>query len=461
MRPEAARPDASTRYQPPASDHYTPNRISRPSPDAMSGARPGNSDARRPSNATTNDVRNPSSTSAGRPSAASVDANRRPGLEPRRPNADAPMASTRYRPTDTVAGNAVGRPTARPATTAGSAVARPIAAASTAVVAPIAPRLTAPVSITSGAVAHASSSSWCNNSCWNSCHHSTWCGFWDPWGCGNSCGCGWSFGFAFGGCGWGFSLCSPCWYGSQCGYWNNCYSDAYWCSWAHPYYGGYWWYPSGYYCPTYYGVPSGVYVEGEPAPAPAPGEPVVAGGGVVGSARAIDVGPDANSLASGLAVKYVELGDFYFKANRFHDAAEAYGKARSYAPNDASVHFVLADAVFADGDYAYAAFLINEGLRLDPAMASANTDKRTFYSDASVFETQMAALDAHLAKTPYDAQAHFVRGYNLCFSGKRDEAIAAFRRVLEIAPEHHGAQAFLAALTPHEDKGGDKGHKDD
>lgn len=361
------------------------------------------------------------------------------------------MASTRYRPSDTVANGA--RPATAPAPAASARpVARPSASpAGTAVATAGAPRLTAAVPMTSGAVATASvaSGGWCHTSSW--CHGSTWCGYWDPWCCSSSWGgCGsWCVGFGFSTCGWGISLWSPYWYG-RCCYWDSCYSDAYWCSWSNPCY--YWWYPTTTYCPTYLYVPSTVYVE----EAPPATERIVAGGGVVGSARAFDVGPDASSLASGLAAKYVELGDFYFRANRFRDAAEAYGKARSYAPNDASVHFVLADAVFADGDYNYAAFLINEGLRLDPAMASAKTDKRTFYSDVKLFEAQMAALDAHLAKSPYDTQAHFVRGYNLCFSDRRVDAVIAFRRVLEIAPEHRGAQTFLAAL-----EGGDRADKTD
>jgi hypothetical protein len=259
--------------------------------------------------------------------------------------------------------------------------------------------------------------------------------------------------------GWSLSLWYPFWYGCN-SYWGHCYGDTCWSYWAQPCYGGYWWYPSSTYCPSYLYVPSTVYVTEAPAPveAPAKTEVVAAGGGVVGEARAADGGPGTDHLARNLAAKYVELGDFYFKANRFRDAAEAYGKARSYAPNDASVHFVLADAVFAEGDYHYAAFLISEGLRLDPALASSETDKRTFYADATVFETQMAALDAYLAKAPYDASAHFLRGYNLRFSGQPVAALAAFRRVLEIEPEHRGARTFVTALeAPRGDTGSDAG----
>jgi tetratricopeptide (TPR) repeat protein len=226
---------------------------------------------------------------------------------------------------------------------------------------------------------------------------------------------------------------------------------------------GYWWYPETVYCPTYLTVPSTVVViddregpDGElvsaPAPAPAGGvvrETIVAGGGIVGTARISDRPADATTeaMAIALAVKYVELGDFYFRADRFADAVEAYGKARSYAPDDASVHFVLADAAFANGDYHYAAFLIAEALRLDPSLAAADTDKRTFYTDAKVFDAQLLALDAYLEKKPYDAQAHLVRGYNLRFSAQPAAAQAAFRRVLEIAPDNRAAQTFLGAMA--------------
>ena len=45
-------------------------------------------------------------------------------------------------------------------------------------------------------------------------------------------------------------------------------------------------------------------------------------------------------------------------------------------------------------------------------------------------------FDSYLAKQPYDAMAHLVRGYNLRFSGQPAEATKAFERLLEIDPDH-------------------------
>jgi hypothetical protein len=289
-------------------------------------------------------------------------------------------------------------------------------------------------------------------------HSSYWHGYWDPchdtWGhCGS-----WLHGSYCGSFGWGLSFYYPFW-SCRSLWWNQCYHDTLWCSWSNPYCAStsYWWYPGSAYCPTYLYVPSTIVVRetypAEVAPAGASSEVVVAGGGVVGSARSVDAGPGTEGLAQSLAVKYVELGDFYFRAGRYDDAAEAYGKARSYAPDDATVHFVLADAVFAGGGWHYAAFLIAEGLRLEPALASATTDKRTFYGNAAEFDAQMAALGSYLDKNPYDAQAFVVRGYNLAFSKRPADALVAFERVLSIDPENRTAQTFMQALRPASEKG--------
>ena len=150
-----------------------------------------------------------------------------------------------------------------------------------------------------------------------------------------------------------------------------------------------------------------------------------------------------------MAQKYVELGDFYFRGGRYDEAADAYARARTYAPADAGVHLVLADASFATGDYHFAAFLIKEALRLDPALAAVKFDKRTLYGDAKQFEAQMLELDRYLAEHPFDAMAHLVQGYNLLFSDRALSSVASFRRVLEISPGDAAAERFLVALeTP-------------
>lgn len=277
---------------------------------------------------------------------------------------------------------------------------------------------------------------------------------WSNW---NSC---WSLGVGSWGFGWCNTLSPVCWtfgaltpyYAWRTSYWNNCYTSAYWNSWsvANALPSNYWWYPTNTYCPTYLYVPSSVVVYDDPyvdSGSSAGPSSIVIGGSIVDRARDMTSDEDeASASPVGLATKYVELGDYYFRLSRFEEAAEAYSKARHHAPKDASVHFVAADAAFANGDYHYAAFLISEGVRLDAGIVTADVDKRTMYGNPVEFEAQLAALQAHCKEKPYDAWAQLVLAYNLRFSGENERALAAFARVLELDPGNQAAQAFAAHL---------------
>jgi tetratricopeptide (TPR) repeat protein len=289
---------------------------------------------------------------------------------------------------------------------------------------------------------------------------SLWSGYWgygySPCWTNNNYGYSrWGFG-SWGFCNWGFD--PFCWnvgvlspYNAfRSNYWNNCYRNCYWSTFSIPNAlpSSYWWYPTTSYCPTYLSVPSSVVVEAEL-------DPVDDGYSIVNTARSAAAGGSADasvpapaSTAEILAAQYIELGDFYLKNDRFEAATEAYAKARNHVPNDASIHFVLADAVFATGDYHYAAFLIAEAVRLDPAMVTADVDKRTFYSDKKLFEAQLEQLQNYCTTKPYDAWAQLVMAYNLRFSDRPTRSIAAFRRVLELDKGNPTAATFLADLVP-------------
>ncbi|MCA8940917.1 MAG: tetratricopeptide repeat protein [Planctomycetes bacterium] len=154
----------------------------------------------------------------------------------------------------------------------------------------------------------------------------------------------------------------------------------------------------------------------------------------------------AESLAD-VTARHLSLGDFYFEEGRYDEAAESYFRALAYAPDDGSIHFVIADALFAQGDYHFAAHMIQKGLQLDPTLVNATTDKREFYGDPKAFDAQLATLRKYLTEKPYDAAAHAVLGYNLWFSGDRAAARNAFERVREIDPANPIATAFLDDLA--------------
>lgn len=228
------------------------------------------------------------------------------------------------------------------------------------------------------------------------------------------------------------------------GYWGSYYADYWYHHYRyHPYRFLYWWCPDYYY----YQVPVFVYPLDSVA---------VYGDTVVEPADTADTKEEAPTVESIIA-NHVKLGDFYFREGKYDKAAESYLRALAYAPEDASIHFILADALFGMGDYHYAAFIISKALRLDPEMAKAAADKRDFYRDPKEFAKQLETLRKYINKKPYDSAAHLVMGYNLYFSGEPALAKKAFERVLEVSPDNQAARLFLEAMdTPDPEPGAHK-----
>lgn len=259
--------------------------------------------------------------------------------------------------------------------------------------------------------------------------------------------------------------------GHHYNYWHNYYArDPYYCNyyvgWGHHNYHysnhfyhplnyGAWWYPDSYT----YRPPTYIYVNDQGDYSPYPSTVVVTSTDT--TPETVSMKPAKESTET-LIARHVTLGDFYFKEGRYRESAESYLRAIAYAPEDAGLHFVLADSLFGMGDYHYAAFIIKKALGLDPAMVFAEADKREFYKDPKDFEKQMADLEKYVADKPFDEAALLVLAYNLKFSKQTEKATRTFEKILELSPENETAKMFLEALkAPAESgvdgKGTDKG----
>jgi len=225
---------------------------------------------------------------------------------------------------------------------------------------------------------------------------------WAPWGFwwsgGRTC-----FGFS-----WWWDCWSPSWSWSWCSYygwwypyWYACYRP-YYCSWPS-------YYSTVVYRTVYEEVPvyETVYVD--------PAEPV--GEAVAPAAPVVD----RQSLASD---RYLTLGDQAFREGRYTDAVQFYAKAVQFAPGEGALHLVLADALFAAGDYHYAAYSIRKALELDPALAEAVVDKHAFYADPAEFDRQLAVLELYLHDHPTDRDARLVLALNYLLGMRAPDAVA-------------------------------------
>ena len=236
---------------------------------------------------------------------------------------------------------------------------------------------------------------------WNNC-----CYWWPNWGWGWTWGSGWgTFGF-----GWAYhpNWCYP---GYQ--YWG--------CS---P-----WWYTSVIYVDDY-SPPAQQVVVHEYAPAPeaapeaAPAGEVQRGEAAVGG----NLPPEKRdpALAQALArtaQQYVALGDLAFSERRYGDAVSHYAKAIEYAPGDGVLYMLLGDALFATGDYHYAATAIRKALELEPRLVDTIVDKHTVYSNPQDFEKQLGYLEGFLKDNFLDEDARLVLGSNYLFGNKPHQAL--------------------------------------
>lgn len=118
------------------------------------------------------------------------------------------------------------------------------------------------------------------------------------------------------------------------------------------------------------------------------------------------------------------LGYSYYRLGRFQDAIEQYKKSLKGNPSDAETYYNLAVAYFDNALYLEAAEAFEKAFQLNPKDSSAALGKAQ-------------AMDA--------AVNHYMEeGSSAYLNGDYQKAIAAWKKVLAVQPDHAEAKAFLA-----------------
>ena len=221
---------------------------------------------------------------------------------------------------------------------------------------------------------------------------------------------GWTFQF-----GW----CSSFFF-SSAWYWNTH------CAYRYPGY-SYWGYSPWWYTNV-------IYVEREPEvivvreeSQPTVIEVPAAAGEVVVAAPQQPRDPEQAKKLARVAEQYLALGDLAFRERRYTDAVSHYARAIEFAPGDAVLYLVLSDALFAAGDYHYAAFALKKALELEPRLIDTIVDKHSFYTDPADFEKQLSYLERFLGDHPEDDDARLVLAANYLFGNKPNQALELLR----------------------------------
>ena len=229
--------------------------------------------------------------------------------------------------------------------------------------------------------------------------------------------------------------------------------------WGHRYFTAYPWYHFwfGYY-PIYHSYSYPRYVYYQPTPYPVYRDEVVyypvyaEAGTVAAPAEEPYIDPDlAEELerlkAEETAVEALGQGAVKFKSGEYAAAAEAFRQAVVAAPKNAVPKFAFAHALFARGEYEYAAFMLRRGMELLPNWPSVGTALHELYGNPDDLVEHTIALRTYLDLREADVGGHFLLAYVTYFSGDLDGAEKQFRKLLETSPDHVQAEAFLIRIA--------------
>lgn len=127
--------------------------------------------------------------------------------------------------------------------------------------------------------------------------------------------------------------------------------------------------------------------------------------------------------AKGLAI----AGNRMFTAGLYSKAADRYRDAIRADAEETSNHFLLAQAYFANKQYAEAVRALKDGLKQNPDWIEADFDLRSLYGNPEQLTTQLADIARVVKANPLDRDANFLLGFELFMSGQKDKA----RSILE------------------------------
>lgn len=184
-----------------------------------------------------------------------------------------------------------------------------------------------------------------------------------------------------------------------------------------------------------------VNVVRKPAPAPAVGQAAAA----AQPGRKVRA---SNDQVRERAQRYVELGDRYFREQKYQDAYLRYRKASDIAGDVADSFFRQAQALVALGRYDDAARLLKRAISVDGDWLRWPVDLNTIYGPNQVAKAgHLEALAKTATQKPGDADLLFLVGAQLFLDGQKERSRKFFAHADErnIGSSEH-LNAFLAQI---------------
>lgn len=162
------------------------------------------------------------------------------------------------------------------------------------------------------------------------------------------------------------------------------------------------------------------------------------------------------ALADGIEDRpdiHVLRATIYLNARRFTQAYEMFGKIGASVPEEdkALFHYYYAEAAFGTGQFDRYLKLLREAIKLDPeayqaTLVDAYLQVADQHNQAGDLKKYIEFLELAVGESPQAASLHLKLGYAYEEAQERDKAMAQWRMVLDLEPDHPHRNKLLNLL---------------
>lgn len=167
----------------------------------------------------------------------------------------------------------------------------------------------------------------------------------------------------------------------------------------------------------------------------------------------LEPGSQESGLPPGVSAEAVAAFDkarAAFAEGDYATALKLTDQAVAQMPKDAVLHEFRSLVLFALKRYPESAAAIHAVLAVGPGWDYPTLS--SIYSDIDVYTTHLRALEAACKKYPKSADRRFLIGYHYLTLGYTEEALAQFKKVVQLQPKDPVAVSLVATLSPRDAK---------
>jgi tetratricopeptide (TPR) repeat protein len=144
--------------------------------------------------------------------------------------------------------------------------------------------------------------------------------------------------------------------------------------------------------------------------------------------------------------RYLDRGNAYLALGDYNRALADYEEVARRKPGDPSAHEGRAAVFERKGDFASALAETDEAIRIAPSVIAFRSARAWIHYRMGQFADGLADLE-ETQTAEWAAQTYNVRGHILAALGRRDQAVADFRKALSLDPSRQVREQVVAGLA--------------